>query len=361
MKYNSKDVIFILSSLNDSHFRKRVEEFMEHGYQVKVYGFKRKGQNLPQLRYEPVILGEIKNRNFTNRLSLFNRAIRSIAKDCKGKLCFYSSLDVAIFAKLYIKAHYIYEVCDLTELTIENPLIRFVLTKINESIIRRSQKTIITSEGFADYFGNLPHDKFYLIPNKVSPEIPNYDFKEKYLEQEKIRIGFAGVVRFESIYHFVKACADFGRNVEMHLYGIYSDEDEWATKIKQIEKDRDNIYYHGSFSNPDGLISIYESIDLVLCTYPPTLGVKYAEPNKLYEAIYFRCPIIVSENVFLGEKVKKLNIGYVIDAMDENKIKEFLESLNTSDYQSKIDACKSIPQSECINRNDDFFKQIEIL
>ena len=253
----------------------------------------------------------------------------------------------------------IYEVCDLTELTIGSPIIRAILTRINESVIRKSQKTIITSEGFADYFSKLPQDKLYLIPNKFSAEMPKYQDKERRLDIDKIRIGFAGVIRFESIYHFVKACADYGKNIEMHLFGIYSDADEWAAKIEQIEKDNKNIIFHGRFSNPDDLPSIYEGIDLVLCTYPPTLGVKYAEPNKLYEAIYFRCPIIVSEKVFLGDKVKKLNIGYIIDVMDENKIRLFLESLNASDYQSKIDACKSIPQIDCINRNDDFFKQIE--
>lgn len=356
-----KEIVFILSSLNDSHFRKRVEEFMDNGYQVTVYGFKRKGQNFPDLRYKPVILGEIENRNFTARLSLFNKSIKGIKKECKGRLCFYSSLDIALFASLYIKAPYIYEVCDLTELTIVNPIIRTVLTRINASIIRQSQKTIITSEGFADYFSKLPQDKFYLIPNKVSVEMPPFVDMKHGLNINKIKIGFAGVIRFESIYHFVKTCADYGRSIEMHLFGIYSDADAWAGKIEQIEKNCENVIFHGRFSNPADLPSIYQGIDLVLCTYPPTLGVKYAEPNKLYEAIYFRCPIIVSEKVFLGEKVKKLNIGYVIDAMDENKIRLFLESLNASDYQSKVDACKSIPQSECINRNDDFFKQIENL
>ncbi len=355
----NKDIVFILSSLNDSHFRKRVEEFIDNGYQVKVYGFRRKGQNLSDLRYKPVILGEIENRNFSARLSLFNRSIKGIAKECKGKLCFYSSLDIALFAKLYIKAPYIYEVCDLTELTISNPLLRKALTKVNTSVIKKSQKTIITSEGFAEYFSKLPQNKFYLIPNKVSADMPPFEDKKRELNIDKIKIGFAGVIRFESIYHFVKACADYGKNIEMHLFGIYSDADDWAEKTKQIEKCNENVVFHGRFSNPGDLPSIYEGIDLVLCTYPPTLGVKYAEPNKLYEAIYFRCPIIVSEKVFLGDKVKRLNIGYVIDAMDEEKIKDFLKSLNAYDYQLKVDACKSIPQNDCINRNNDFFKLIE--
>ena len=191
--------------------------------------------------------------------------------------------------------------------------------------------------------------------------MPPFTGKKRELHIDKIKIGFAGIIRFESIYHFVKACADYGKNIEMHLFGIYSDADEWSTKIEKIENDYPNVIFHGRFTNPGDLPSIYEGIDLVLCTYPPTLGVKYAEPNKLYEAIYFRCPIVVSEKVFLGNKVKTLNIGYVIDAMDEEKIKLFLKSLNAYDYQKKIDACNSIPQNECINQNDAFFKQIEDL
>lgn len=354
-----KHIIFILSSLNDSHFRKRIEEFIENGYQVKVLGFKRKGQDLPPLPYIPIVLGEIENRNFKSRLSLFNRKIKEIAPECKGKLCFYSSLDIALFAKLYIKAPYIYEVCDLTELTIGNPIIRGALSKINTSVIKKSVKTIITSEGFAEYFDKLPDDKFYLIPNKVSPEMPEFNSKERSLNTQKIKIGFAGVIRFESIYHFIKVCADYGETIEMHLFGIYSDADEWASKIEEIEKKTDNIYYHGKFSNPSDLPSIYDSIDLVLCTYPPTLGVKYAEPNKLYEAIYFRCPIIVSDKVFLGDKVRRLNIGYVINAMDENEIKKFFASITPLDYSSKVNACRAIPQSDCLNVNNDFFKEIE--
>lgn len=356
-----KDIVFILSSLNDSHFRKRVEEFLDNGYQVKVFGFKRKGQSLPKTRFTPTILGEIENRNFSSRIFLFNRRIKEISNECNGKLCFYSSLDIAIFARLHIKSPYIYEVCDLTELTIGNSLIRNFLSATSAKIIKDSQKTIITSEGFLEYFKNLPREKFYLIPNKVSLEIPKYEYKKKSLNSNKIKIGFVGNIRFESIYHFVKACADNCSNVEIHLFGIYSDGDNWASLICDLEHNHDNIFYHGRFSNPKDLPVIYDMIDLLLCTYPPTLGVKYAEPNKLYEAIYFRCPIIVSEKVFLGEKVKKLNIGYVIDAMDENKIKTFLSSLNSSDYQSKIEACKAIPQEDCLNNNQEFFKQLEIL
>ena len=354
-----KEIVFILSSLNDPHYRKRVEEFMDHGYSVTVYGFKRIGRDLPDSRYTPIVLGEIPNRSFKSRIRILNSSIRSISKNCNGKLCFYSSLDIAIFGSLYIKAPYIYEVCDLTELTINNRLVRGALSKMNMRFIRKSVTTIITSQGFAEHFSKIDSGKFSLIPNKVSPEIPKYVGQRKSIDKDLIRIGFAGVIRFETIYHFVKACAEYGKNIELHLYGIYNGTDEWSLKIQDIESRYDNVHYHGKFSNPEDLPDIYSDIDMVLCTYPPTLSVKYAEPNKLYEAIYFRCPIIVSEKVFLGDKVRKLNVGYVINAMDENSIKTFFSNLNEAEYHQRIMACESIPQSDCLNINDDFFEDLE--
>lgn len=357
-----KEIVFILSSLNDPHYRKRVEEFIDHGYSVMVYGFKRIGQKLDEsFKFHPKILGEIENRNFALRLVLFNNSIKSIAKECEGKICFYSSLDVAIFAHLYIKSPYIYEVCDLTELTIGNVFLRKILTKINRSTIKRSIFTIITSEGFAEYFKEIEQGKMFLIPNKVCTNIPAYDPKSRVLNNEKIKIGFAGVIRFETIYHFARACADYGKNIELHLFGIYSSADEWSGKVRQLVDVTPNIVFHGSFANPDDLPFIYNQIDMVLCAYTPSPGVKYAEPNKLYEAIYFRCPIIVSERVFLGDKVSRLGIGYAINAMDESAIRLFLENINSSDYNQKVKACESIPQNECLNINELFFDRLKEL
>lgn len=353
-----KEFVFILTSLNDPHYRKRVEEFIENGYKVTVYGFKRKGQTLQNLPYNPIILGEIKERSYHARLSLFRTSIKSIAPNCKGKMIFYSSLDVAIFGKLYIDSPYLYEVCDLTELTIGNKLIRNLMSFINRRVIKKSIKTIVTSEGFIEYFGSGLSDKFYLIPNKLSPNIPVFAENERELGT-LVRIGFVGVIRFETIYKFIKVCAEYGRNIEVHLYGIYSDGDKWAKKTRELKAA--NIYYHGKFKNPEDLPGIYENIDMLLCAYTPSLSVMYAEPNKLYEAIYFRCPIIVSENVFLGNKVKHLGVGYTIDSLDERYIVQFLESLNNTDYQRKIEACKAIPQKECLNNNQPFFDFINTL
>ena len=38
-------IIFIVPSISDSHYRNRIIEFIDKGYTVNVYGFKRKNSN----------------------------------------------------------------------------------------------------------------------------------------------------------------------------------------------------------------------------------------------------------------------------------------------------------------------------
>ena len=360
MKYDKVKFSFVLGALNDSHYRKRVEEFVKQGYDVQVFGFLREGQTLPEYPCSVNVLGTIKERHYKDRLMLFYKQMRLIAPKCKDTICFYSSLDIALFAKLSNNLPYIYEVCDLTELVISNKLIRRFLVALNKRCINHSLLTIVTSQGFFDYFKEVRREKLILIPNKVSPDCPTDIIEKKNTIKKPFKIGFVGVIRFESTFHFIQACQK-RKDVEIHLYGIYSEGDHWSAKIKEIVDSSSNMEFHGRFKNPADLPSIYSQIDMVLCAYTPSPGVIYAEPNKLYEAIYFRKPIIVSEGTFLGDKVRKMNIGYVVDSMNEDSIGNFLDGLTISSYMKKLDNCHMINQEDCIDKYPQLFIKINEL
>ncbi len=354
-----KEIVFILSSLNDPHYQKRVEAFIEAGYNVMVYGYKRKSRAIQELPYKYTILGEIENGDYNSRLKLYYKTIKAISKKTKNKLCFYSSLDIAIFATRLIKAPYIYEVCDLTELCINNRIIRNLLIRENKRIINRSICTILTSQGFIDFFKDISRNKLFLLPNKVSKNCKDHSI-ERNFDCNCIKIGFVGVIRFESTYVFIRNCIENCNNIEIHLYGIYSDGDLFSQKIKSLQENYpERIFYHGRFSNPTDLPKIYAEIDLVLSAYPPTPGVIYAEPNKLYEALFFNCPIIVSEGTFLGRKVRDLGVGYVINSMSDIGIKNFIDELTKSSYEAANGACKRIPRQEIVENYSNFFRALE--
>lgn len=358
-----KKVVFILSSLSDNHFSHRVNDFIHNGYEVEVYGFKREGEPLPQdVPYTPTVLAEIKSSNYYARIWTFFVCLWKLSKIIKrSDICFYSSLDIALFANRFIKNAYIFELCDLTHLNLKGAM-RAILHSECIKAINNSLLTLFTSEGFYDCFDNIKREKIILVPNKLNPSIPPFSIiNRKLFHEGKIRIGYVGAVRYETIYNFVKVCAEkFTDSVEFHIFGVFAAHDKYAILTKELCGKYDNIIYHGRFQNPNDLPLIYSKIDLSIATYTPTLvNVKYAEPNKLYEAIYFRCPIVVSDKVFLGKKVSQLNVGYAINAMDLDTIKSFIDNLNEEEYQEKIINVSQIEQSECILNMSKVFDYIE--
>lgn len=99
-----------------------------------------------------------------------------------------------------------------------------------------------------------------------------------------------------------------------------------------------------------------------MCTYD-TNGVnpRYAEPNKIYEAIFFRTPIIVSCNSFLSDKVEKLGIGFSIDPNNDADIACKIKGISAAKYKSMIENLYKIPLNDAVNINDNFFERIEEL
>lgn len=362
-----KKIVFIINSAKQARCIKRVEEFIEKGYQVEAYGFDRNGDNRV-LSTNIRIIGTIQDgSDYFARILYMRKCIKNTIKNINKKeetLFYLFNFDVAIsFISLNIKhkyKSYFYEVSDLAELTIHNKIIKNLIIKLNKYLMNYAELNIFTSEGFKDYYSMISPSKIFVIPNKVSTNCPPAIEEEKTIDTNSINIGFVGVIRFETIYNFIRVAAK-KKNVLIHLFGIYSNGDIVSDKIKKLVDDNKNIIYHGPFKNPNDLPQIYNQIDLVLSAYPPTPGVIYAEPNKLYEAMYFRCPIIVSKNTFLGKKVERLNVGYVIDATSEESIDKFLSSIDIEDCNNKINSCRLIPQKDCLNINEDFFKRLETL
>ena len=120
--------------------------------------------------------------------------------------------------------------------------------------------------------------------------------------------------------------------------------------------ERENVHFHGRFKNPDELPSVYSQIDVVISTYDvENINVQYAEPNKLYESIYYRTPIVVSKGTFLAKQVERFHSGYSVDvSKDENiislvhqieqEINEMTTSMKRIDRMVAVDSCGELLQ-----------------
>ena len=355
-----KKIVFILNGIYKSRCIKRIEEFIDNGYDVDVYGFSwDNGLENKSEKFVINVIGNQSNRfSYLKRLWIIIKSVYPLIRKYKNQdiWFYYFFIDVAIGSSFLSKAPYLYEESDIPYLNMHNKLVKFLMRLLDRRIIRKSLLTIMTSEGFIKYhFGSNAPGNIVLIPNRLNSRIIDYPFTPRMFNKDCLSIGFVGGVRYKSILSFAEVFVSHYPLYHFHVFGdIERPFEDWCQMLLQRY---DNLHFHGIFHNPEDLSSIYEQIDLVLATYDiSSENVRYAEPNKLYESIYFNTPIIVSEGTFLSDKVERLGVGYSIDPLDEQSIIDFVDSLSEKDVLRKKNAEKQIPISYVINRNPELFE-----
>lgn len=353
-------IIFITSTTSNSHCKNRIEQFIQQGYKVHVYSFRRDKETTPEnLPYKIQVIGEIVSSNYLKRLTIYFRGIKkvvSLYKKEKNILYYSFGLDLAMFLRLFVqKQQYLYEEADLVQTYHSNKIVTKLLNCIDRKIISDSLHTILTSEGYLQYhFPNGAYPKnVAIVPNKLNPAILNYSAKKSKTDMTHLRFAFVGGARFDSIDHFVEVFLENFPQHEFHFYGPVE------PRMNRFGEKYSNVFYHGRFKNPDDLADIYGNIDILLCAYDYRYAnVRYAEPNKLYEAIYFQRPIIVSKDTYLSKKVEQLNIGYTIDPFDDASVTTFVQNLTLDTLKTKQGACTSISQEDCILNDTTLFQKL---
>lgn len=357
-------IIFIINSVQQQRCIKRIEEFIANDYEVEAYGFSR-ADIIPTLpdNFHIEIIGQFDNNtSYLKRLILMYKALRPVfQKHAKEKvLYYYFLLDVAMVCRFLSHEPYIYEESDLMQTYLPSAILRKTLNWIDKCIIRRSVITTMTSEGFAQYhFGERYPDNIVMVPNRLNSKVLQLSYIPSNANINHLRFAFVGGARFDAVVNFTKVIASSFPQHEFHFYGTISDH---LSAFQQLINTSANVYFHGPFSNPNDLPGIYEKIDLVLATYDTLYeNVRYAEPNKLYEAAYFKTPIIVSKGTYLASKVQKWGIGFVINAMDLEQITNFIRNLSIEDITRCANNCKVLNSSLLINSNPQLFKKIQLL
>ena len=359
-----KKVVFVVNALHMQRCVKRIDEMADKGYQVEAYGFDRG----VDVRKRPVscnieVIGRINNSTgYIKRLRTIYNGIKNVLQSTKGEDVVYYlfGLDNVMFFILQSRKKFIYEESDLVHTYMKSGLARKFFEWVDKRAIKKSVLSVFTSEGFIRYhFGNNSPNNTIVVANRLPLAVKNLPLEaKKPMDMNHLSIGFVGFIRFKSIFNFCRAfCGHFPEH-EFHFYGTI-DNDNDRKLFAPLQKYK-NCHFHGVFQHPNDLPSIYAQLDLVLSTYDvENENVRYAEPNKIYEAIYFKTPIIVSCGTYLAEKTNELGIGYDIDAMNDDEVVKFVNGLTEESISEKREAIDRIDPQYALNINDDFFYKLE--
>lgn len=361
---NKKKIIFILNSIQIQRVVKRINSFCDAGYPVEVFAFSRVGDDPCPLKthFEYEVIGEFPNQmSYLARLSFMRKCIKAKADNIKKQnaILYIFGLDAAIVTRTVLKTPYVYEEADLVHTYISNGFVSGLLEKLDRRIIRKSLLTVLTSEGFMDYhFGNNRPTNLLEVSNRLNQAVTNFPIqKKKPLDINHLKIGFVGSFRFNAVINFCKVFVDHYPQHELHVFGTMPENSP-----ARVLLEKKNFIMHGPFKNPDDLPGIYSQIDLSLSTYDAnTVNARYAEPNKLYEAIYFETPIIASSHTFVADKVKRMGIGFDIDASNDNEVIRFVEGLTEEMIKGVVECIRNIDKKAAINNNTELFKRIDVI
>lgn len=359
-------VVFILGSLHMQRCMKRIDEFVDNGFDVDAYGF---DCGVAAKTYPKSVLIQVLGKmdlswGYRKRIQPLYNGIRKVVKryNKKDTIFYIFGLDKTILFQLFKNRRYIYEESDLVHTYMGNKLVVALFESLDKYVIKHSLLSVFTSEGFIRYhFGHIQPPNTYVIANRLPLSVKALPTVEKKpFDINHLSIGFVGFIRFKSIFNFAKVIGCNCPNITFHFFGTANNvaDEKLFAPLHQYE----NIIFHGAFKHPHDLPSVYSQIDLVLSTYDvENENVRYAEPNKIYEAIWYKTPIIVSSGTYLADKVKSLDIGYDINPLDNKTIIDFVDSLTEDSIKMKRDAIDKLDSNIALNKNDDFFQILETL
>lgn len=355
-----KKLVFIMAGMGNPNNVKRIEEAMQRGIDVDVYAFEgmRDGPRDPEGVKVKMLEGYTADMPYRKRVGTVVKGLKSVLGHYKDEEAIYYLFrnDKAIIFTLLTNRPYIFEEADMTHTNFHNPLLRNLIEHRLRKVIRKSVVSAFRSEGFLKYhFGEKCPDNVYVIPNRLHQGIVNVE-EVPYtgLDDKHLRFGFVGGIRYNTIYKFAETLLKHFPQHEMHFYGMFPNEKSRVQfePLNQYE----NCFFHGAFRSPDNLPEVYSKIDVLLSAYDVTgVNPRFAEPNKLYEALYFDKPIIVSSNSFLADKVKRLGVGYDVDALNEAAIIELIKQIDANSIDEKRRNLAKIDKKTCINNNEEYF------
>lgn len=356
-------IVFFLASLSQPRCIKRVKALHEAGFEVEVYGYYRGFYDINSFPEDIKVhqWGEVKSgtgyvkRLLKNKVNI-NEVVRN--KACEDVLYYAFGLDLALWLSMHKHIHFVYESSDLIYTYFGSKMLIDIFKYIDKKIIVRSFKTIFTSEGFQRYlYGMRKVDNIIIQPNRVSPFFDDVCRKVLSLkEPEEIVFSYVGAFRYpNTIFRFARI---IGEKYPQHKFYFYGDS-LLTYMAKELAEKYPNVYYFGKFRSPEDLEKIYNTIDVVVACYDASgINEQIAEPNKLYEAICFCKPIVVSEGTFLSEQVKKMQVGYSIKADNDDSICDFLNNLNYRDLVSFSENELRIDKKEYIDSIDTICKAL---
>jgi hypothetical protein len=216
----------------------------------------------------------------------------------------------AILLGYYIKKAYSGKyLVDVRDYTYEG---FYIYRHILKGIFNKADMRVISSPAFKNF---LPLEEYIICHNLSMPKDSDRNIRAKKPRNKSVlNISYIGAIAY-----FIEATKllDAIANDSRFIFSFYgSGVDDQALKNYCLANGINNVYFHGLYQ-PSEKEAFYAETDLVYNAYGnDALLLRYSLSNKLYDAAWYRIPILVSPGTAMSETA-----GYMGFELDYRKAK----------------------------------------
>lgn len=359
------NIILFVPDITDVSTIKRAESFIEYGYRLLIFGFRRKRYNRTFKPDWPcVLLGQTMDGRYVQRLWALIRALPVLVahrRHLRGASIFYArnidQLMLALVANLLVSGHrrIVYEVLDVQPIFTGDGFASRLLRLVERFGLRRVELLVLSSPGFLrNYFHPTQHYSrpWFLLENKLSADF--WDQRQRLRSNDnQLRtarnhqrqdyrwvVGYCGLIRGQETFDLIVRLAEQLQGLVLFKFrGILTTVDRrgFDAAVARL----DNLVFEGDYVSPHDLGTVYGDLDFAwaLDLENTEHNSRWLLPCRFYEAGYFGVPCLAAKGFEVGTMVDTAGIGWSFAENYEQHLLFFSAALRGQPMRHDASAC----------------------
>jgi succinoglycan biosynthesis protein ExoL len=267
------------------------------------------------------------------------KQIRRILKSSQFDVSLVNNIDVIIlylmgsftFGKKKHKPKLAIEISDLREFVFSDSFVSKRMRSLeNYLYTKHIDKLIVTSKKYYTYhFDKFFKKEVFILENKMLSTAQKNDPAIQKKQGGKTVIGIVGLLLRKDEYIKLFETYKDHPEIDIHIHG----KGHYQHVVEEYAAKYNNITYFGPYNTFTDAQRIYNSIDIIYLVYDidqVSLNNRLALPNKLYECMYYKVPLICSKQTYLEEIVIDLGIGTSVNYKEPNALEAAVDHLSSN-------------------------------
>jgi len=365
----AQELVYFGSEVRDASTVKRVQQFIDHGFAVTVFGFHRTRYNND---YQPpwphVTLGKTIDGRYGHRLGALAGAIPTLLghrRRFREASIFYArNIDQLLLAFLARRlggnrAPIVYEVLDIPPILMSHGPRAALIRWIERRCLKLVDLLALSSPAFhRNYYAAVQRHRgpWFLVENKLHPSIATITRPPARPPVKGGRpwvVGYFGLIRGEQTFALMARLAErLQGKVEFVFRGALTTVDP-ANFQRTLDR-LPNMTFGGPYQPHADLETLYRSVDFAWA-----LDLEHADHNsrwlmpcRFYEAGYFGVPCLAVRDFEIGSVVQRHGIGFTFETPLEDQLVRFFEALTVDDYARTRCALSHMPDDMFVAGDD---------